>query len=190
MVVRAVTTPTFDPGAVPSNDADLPPTGPAADTQSDGKAPPADTESNAARPAAGRFLPRSNAKPRAKKPADKAPSTKPPRARKNSEQLKSSVAEMYMSVGMMVVPFDPQCGMVVCNSAESCADSLVKAAEENDAMMRTLQAMVATSAWGGVIAAHLPIIMAVMAHHVAPDKLPPGMGGGDNVVPFTKSEEK
>lgn len=118
-----------------------------------------------------------------KRTADKPPANKPPKTRKNNTQLKQSVTELYTSVGMMVVPFDQNCGMVVVNSADGCADALVKAAEENDALMRALQGLVATSAWGGVIAAHLPIIMAVMAHHVmpAPENAAsfPGMMGGE-----------
>lgn len=102
--------------------------------------------------------------PRKSKP-DKSP--KPVRATKDSATLKKALTELYTAGGMMWAPFDPQCGMAVVNSAEPCADALVKLADENEAVKRALSALTQTSAWGGVMAAHLPIIMAIAGHHVA-----------------------
>lgn len=77
--------------------------------------------------------------------------------------------ELYTSVGMMMLPFDPMCGTAVVKNAESCAKSMDRLAQENDAVRRALNAILTTGAWGGVIAAHLPILAMVMAHH-GPEK--------------------
>lgn len=108
--------------------------------------------------------------PRATPPrADKRPA-KAPKEPKSSATLKRHVAELYAAAGMMVLPFDQQCGTVVVNSADQCADSLVKLSEENETVRKLLEGMVQTSAIGAVIVAHMPIIMAVSAHHIAPDR--------------------
>lgn len=77
--------------------------------------------------------------------------------------------ELYTSVGMMLLPFDPMCGTAVVKNADSCAKSMDRLAQENDAVRRALNAILTTGAWGGVIAAHLPILAMVMAHH-GPEK--------------------
>jgi hypothetical protein len=70
----------------------------------------------------------------------------------------------------MLLPFDQPCGTVIINSAEDCARSLDSLARENPKVRRALMAMVETSVWGQVIAAHLPIITAIAMHHVGPVK--------------------
>jgi hypothetical protein len=78
--------------------------------------------------------------------------------------------DMYTTVGTMLLPFDQPCGTVIINSAEDCARSLDSLARENPKVRRALMAMVETSVWGQVIAAHLPIITAIAMHHVGPVK--------------------
>lgn len=175
----------LDLSAVAHEDVSGDPIAPSPDTAS-AAAPAAESPADApgARPAPGWLTgrPRKPEGTTARRPRpDRPPRTAKPR--KDSPALKKAVMELYTSAGMMVLPFDQQCGTVVVNSAEQCADAMIKLAEENDAVMRALQALVQTSAWGGVVAAHLPIIMAVTAHHFAPvrDRLP------DNVVPMTNT---
>lgn len=182
MVVRRVTTtepPVLDPERVvhddaPSGDPITPsPSVTPASAESDGG-------EKAARPAARPpFLRGSRAKT-PPKPAAKPKADKTPRVAKDDATLKKSLTELYASVGMVLMPFDQPCGTAVVNSAEPCAEALVKLAAENDAVRRALSAITQTSAWGGVIAAHLPIIMAVTSHHFGgPMK---GAGPANNVV--------
>lgn len=134
---------------------------------------PATTESDTgdkpARPARPPFLRGSRSKT-PPKPAPKSKADKTPRVAKDDATLKKALMELYASVGMVMMPFDQPCAMSVVNSAEQCADAMVKLAAENDAVRRALNALTQTSAWGGVIAAHLPIIMAVTSHHFGPMK--------------------
>lgn len=80
--------------------------------------------------------------------------------------LKGSLTQMYTGIGMAVMPFDPHCGRIVIESAEHCAETLDELAKTNPAVRRMLIAMVTTSAWGAVIMAHAPLLMAVAMHHV------------------------
>jgi hypothetical protein len=80
--------------------------------------------------------------------------------------LKPALTQMYAGIGMAVMPFDPACGRVVIENAESCAAALDELAKTNPAVRRVLLSLVTTSAWGAVIMAHAPILMAVAMHHV------------------------
>lgn len=76
------------------------------------------------------------------------------------------LTDIYTTVGMMITPFDAECGMAVITSAQSCAESLDKLAQNNDAVKRALFSIIETSTIGAVIAAHIPIILAIVSHHV------------------------
>lgn len=98
------------------------------------------------------------AKPRArqrKKPA--------PRAKKGA--FVEPLTELYSTLAIMLMPFDAQCANVVMKSAEQCAQSMDELAYQNESVRRALTAITQTSAWGAVIFAHMPIIMAVVMHH-------------------------
>lgn len=96
---------------------------------------------------------------RASKPAKKAvPKTRP-------GALVEPLTGIYTSIGVVLTPFDPLCAASVMESAEKCATSLDALAQRNDSVRRALLALTETSAWGGVIAAHLPILLMVASHH-------------------------
>jgi len=100
-------------------------------------------------------------KPR-KPPRDKKPL--PPKPRPG--QLTKPLSEFYGAIGLMIVPFDEPCGTAIIANAENCARALENLARENEAARRVIMALIQTSALGGVIAAHIPLAMAVAAHHV------------------------
>ncbi len=79
--------------------------------------------------------------------------------------LKESLTGLYAGIGMMLMPFDAHCGSAVIEAADTCAGSLEDLAKTNPAVRKALMTLVKTSAWGTVIAAHAPLIMAIMAHH-------------------------
>lgn len=80
--------------------------------------------------------------------------------------LRKPLEDMYTSMGMMMMPFDPNCGKVIIESAERCAESLEDLAKTNPAVRRVLIALVTTNALGAVIMAHAPILMAIAMHHI------------------------
>lgn len=105
-----------------------------------------------------------NEKKAEKEKAEKKEPKKLPPRRKGA--LVRQLEELYTTLGMAVMAFDEPCGTAIVNSATKCAESLDNLAYENDAVRRILYRILETSAWGGVIIAHSPIIMAVAVHHV------------------------
>lgn len=80
--------------------------------------------------------------------------------------LKPALENMYTGIGMSIMPFDPGCGRIIIENASACAESLDELAKTNQAVRRILISLVTTSAWGAVIMAHAPIVMAIAMHHV------------------------
>ena len=79
--------------------------------------------------------------------------------------LKTPLLKTYSAIGQTVFAFDQECGAAILQSAESCAESLDILARQNEAVRKALEALTKTTVFGAVIAAHLPIAMAVIAHH-------------------------
>ena len=103
------------------------------------------------------------------------PKRKPaPRAKKGA--FIEPLTELYTTLGMMLMPFDAHCSNVVIKSAGQCAEAMDELAYQNESVRRALAAITQTSAWGAVIFAHMPIILAVVMHH-GPGKLPDAMMG-------------
>jgi hypothetical protein len=95
---------------------------------------------------------------------------RPPKAKPTIPAYKAGMfvqplTDMYTGVGMMLTPFDQVCAKAVIDNAEQCARSLDQLARTNESVRRVLFGMMQTGAWGAVLVAHLPIIMAVAAHH-------------------------
>jgi|SRR3954462_4416958 len=80
--------------------------------------------------------------------------------------IAAGMAEMYGQIGMFWGMFDPQCAAALTANAVEMGKSLEAVAKESPAVRDFLQKMVTTSAWGKVIAAHLPVAMAIAMHHV------------------------
>lgn len=76
------------------------------------------------------------------------------------------LTEMYGSIALMLLPFDAECAMAIMEAAPKAAESLDNLAKSNPAVKKVLIALTQTSAWGAVLAAHAPIILAVTIHHV------------------------
>lgn len=80
--------------------------------------------------------------------------------------LKGPLTQLYTGVGMSLMPFDPACGRIVIENAEKCAEALDELAKTNTAVRNFLVSLCTTSAWGAVLMAHAPIVMAIAMHHV------------------------
>lgn len=76
------------------------------------------------------------------------------------------LTDMYLMLGGLMALKDATCGTAIAESADSCAQALDELARNNPAMRRALTKLLQTSDWGKVIAAHMPIVMAVAFHHI------------------------
>jgi len=86
--------------------------------------------------------------------------------KKRRSPLQIQLEGTYQMLGTGVFMFDNQLGVTIMNQAESCAESLADVASKNPAVKRALEGALATSAWGAVIAAHLPIAVHVATKYV------------------------
>lgn len=83
-------------------------------------------------------------------------------------KLKEQVAELYATLGMMVVtPIDPLAGHLVAANADDLAEQWVALAETNPTVKKTLQKLVEAGGWGGVVMAHGMIILPVLVNRGA-----------------------
>lgn len=89
-----------------------------------------------------------------------------PRTKRRNTQLKTGLTTLYAGVGTMVFTFDQQVGQVILQNAENCAESLDQLARENPKVKRALEGIMETSAWSGVIMAHLPIAVMIGTKYV------------------------
>lgn len=100
--------------------------------------------------------------PRSSRPKrDRGPA--PPKPREGS--LVKPLTDVYTGIGLMIAPVDSVCSTAFISNAEECARSVEKLARENEAVRRVVVRMLETSAWGGVIVAHLPILLMITMHH-------------------------
>lgn len=68
----------------------------------------------------------------------------------------------YHRLSTLSAMFHPKLSMALEAQAEDCADAWFDLAEKNDAVRRYILAMVEGGAWTKVIAAHTPILLAVI----------------------------
>lgn len=104
---------------------------------------------------------------------DGAKGSRTPRAPKTRQAkalpkggLKGPLTQLYVGIGMSVMPFDPSCGRTIIENADKCAEALDELAKTNTAVRNFLIGLCTTSAWGAVLMAHAPIVMAIAMHHV------------------------
>jgi hypothetical protein len=79
------------------------------------------------------------------------------------------LTEFYSNAAAMLCMIDPTCGTVFAESAEQMAHSMCELAANNPAVKRVLMGLLEKTALTAVIAAHTPLVVAVLAHHT---KLP------------------
>lgn len=152
---------TFDPTHLAPEPAPMP-----------GDSPKPDHTASADAPTPDNVRPIGSARPfsgRRKSASDKSGKAKRDIPSKRPGQLVKPLTTLYTSMGAAVSAFDPACGIAILDNAEKCAESLDALAQRNEAVRRALYAMLETSAWGGVMAAHMPILVMLMVHHGPPD---------------------
>lgn len=114
-----------------------------------------------------------------KKPTMSAPrkqrATEPP---SSPGEFVEPIADFYRFAAMAAMPFDPVCSMVILETesregaknfgkdrAQICAEALDDAAQKSPQLRKFLRMATTGGVWGAVIAAHAPIIFAVVSHH-------------------------
>jgi hypothetical protein len=75
--------------------------------------------------------------------------------------LVKPLTDLYVAAGTMLLPISPAVGTAFVQNAQPCAESLDELARTNPAVRRVLMSLLTTGAWGKVIAAHFPIILAI-----------------------------
>jgi hypothetical protein len=117
--------------------------------------------------AAKRFFSRSKAPSQGPEFKPKAPAPRMPPG-----GLATPLADIYIMIGSFMSVADPVCGAAIISSAKDCGKSLEALAKQNPEVRRVLVKLVSGSAYGAVITAHVPIIMAVANHHLLPAFVP------------------
>lgn len=74
----------------------------------------------------------------------------------------AGVEKMYVGLSLAVMPIDMEMAMAIATVAPKAAEAWEELARQNHAVRRILLAMMETTAWGTVIAAHMPIMILVM----------------------------
>jgi hypothetical protein len=97
--------------------------------------------------------------------------------------LVKPLRELYTVAGTLVLPFNKPVGTAFIQNAEPCAIALDNAAKTDQAIRRVLMMLVAGSVWGQIIAAHMPILMALAVTAV------PSMRESLHMVPSTPGDE-
>ena len=94
---------------------------------------------------------------------DFEPPTKP---KPRTTKLRKEIENIYALSAMAVFPFDPYIGNLLADNAENCATAWDELAARNPRVKKLLESLTQTSAYGAVIAAHLPIAVAVATKYV------------------------
>lgn len=81
-------------------------------------------------------------------------------------QFVEPLTRMYVTVGGVIAIRDPNCGRAIVMSADKAAESLDDLAYTDEFIRRILWSITQTGKYGAVLTAHLPIIFAVLIHHV------------------------
>lgn len=100
----------------------------------------------------------------------------PPRARAAAKKLPpvpnkkgqfvAPVSALYMGIGAFAMPFDPVCANAIVQAAPGCAQYWDELAYTNEAVRRFLWQLTTVSLTTKLFLAHMPIIIAVVMHHV------------------------
>lgn len=77
--------------------------------------------------------------------------------KRRGTKIENELSALYMSAAMMIAIADPQLGQMVAQQTPDCAKAFSELAAKNPRVRRALEAMLETSAWSAVVAAHLPI---------------------------------
>lgn len=110
----------------------------------------------------------SRAREESAKEADEKPSARKrstTRTPRSKPSLKGPLTEFYTTLGAGVFILNQADGVAVISHAESMAESLDNWGKVNSNVYKALDKLCTTGALGGVIAAHAPVILAILGNH-------------------------
>lgn len=81
-------------------------------------------------------------------------------------QFVELVEGIYRGAALVIQPFDPVCALGLANCAPQVAEAWDALAQENEWVRKFLFSLTTTSVFTKLFMAHLPLIIAVMFHHV------------------------
>lgn len=84
---------------------------------------------------------------------------------------RKKIADAYRFIGAFMTPFDEVIAEEIVSQADACAEAVYNLAQENEEVRRVIYGFITTSVWGAVVAAHLPIMLAVTARKASNPKL-------------------
>lgn len=103
-------------------------------------------------------LPFTDAKP---PPEKKKPAARP----RGKPSLKQPLTDIYGTLGAGVFILNQADGIAILSNAEKMAESLDNWGKVNPAVYKVLERLCSTGALGAVIAAHAPVVMAILNNH-------------------------
>lgn len=81
--------------------------------------------------------------------------------------LTQPLMQVYVTVGMALAGFPAtrNDAQVVFANAENAAKSVAKLADDDPKVRKVIEKFLSASAYAGVVAAHMPIVIGIMANH-------------------------
>lgn len=114
--------------------------------------------------------------------ADDAAPRGPGRPRGSRSALAPRIADALTGLALPVALVNQADALAIVEHAEPIAYALDRLAKENPAVKRVLERLLTSSAWGGVIVAVLPLVIAIAGNHgMLPGKGPQPPSGPDPV---------
>lgn len=109
--------------------------------------------------------------------AEKAPIRRPAKAtarpsaptasQYNKVAVRKALESLYEAAGGGIFLFDPQCAAIFNDEdfVKNAVESWLNLAEVSPFWKKMLGKLATTSGWGGVVMAHMPLVMAIASHH-------------------------
>lgn len=96
-------------------------------------------------------------------PGEPAPT---PPASDRPGKIAKWVTTQYRRIGVILKPVDPMCGEAVSRAAEAAGLAWERLARENKTVRDVINRLMQTTVTTELLMAHLPIMIAVLTHHV------------------------
>lgn len=87
-------------------------------------------------------------------------------ARGPRRSLQKPLLNAYVMIGMSVMTMAPEVGEAIIENAEKCSVAVNRLCQDNVKVYRIVDKLLTNAATAGVLAAHMPIIMAALTNYV------------------------
>lgn len=131
------------------------------------------------KPKVGFRVPRKAAGDKADAGPRKTAAVRKPAVPNKRGQFTEKIAALYMGIGAFAMPFDPVCANAIIVAAPKCAEYWDELAYTNEPVRRFLWQLTQVSLTTKLLMAHMPIIIAIVMHHVPAAQMMMGKMGAD-----------